>query len=153
MKKNLKGKTVCVLGFFLVLFLTYVRENIALEINASLNHESYSRAYSYMFSDYFNSLPDKELRLWKWVVSISFTAIMSIVTIFSLHHWFSNKEFTRFIIIVYVIAFCVLTLIFMIGYLTNSFDNVHAILRRVTGVVHSPIPFFVFFTLFFFKKK
>lgn len=146
-------KLFSALGASSLLFLTFFRENMLLAINALLGHQTYNRAYHYWFSDFFKALPFSELVKWKWGVTLFFTILMTIITIFSLYAWFNNKFVLKLLITVYGVAFILLLLIAGIGFLMNDFNDVYFILRLIIGIFQSPLPFFVFFVLFYWILK
>jgi hypothetical protein len=151
--KNWKlNNFLAIFGGFLLLILTFFRENLLLTINALIKSEVYNRAYSYWFSEFFKKVPFEYLKIWKWGLTISFSILMTIITLASLYSWFKSKQHLKFLILLYFGVFIGLFLIGSISFLLNSFDTVYFVLRRVLGVVQSPIPFFGFFILFYSLK-
>jgi hypothetical protein len=142
-----KGYTV--LGFIALLFCTYFRENILLEINALISVNKYDRSYSYWFVIFFKSIALERLVYWKWGVTLFFSVLMPIITILSLYSWFQNKAYRKILVIIYVICFCLLVIIAGIGFLFNCFDSIYFIIRRIIGIIQSPVPFFLFSLLFY----
>jgi hypothetical protein len=144
------NKGLAIAGFLLLLLCAYFREVLLLDINALIaakgmvtnNNES-------LFNDFL--IP--ELTKWKWIVSIFFTVTISLLTIFSLYNWFKDLDYTKFIISLYIVASGIIVLVSLIAFLMNSFNAVSPFLRRIFGVIHSPIPLFIFFLLYLAKKK
>jgi len=153
MKNPIIAKLLFFSGILILLVLTYYRENLALQINAYLNGEIFSRAYAYQFSNYFKTLPKNELKQWKWMVSIGFALVISVVTLLSLYSWFQSYSYIRFTVVIYLTVGIIFSLFAVIAYATHSFDEIYLLLRRVLGVIQSPIPLFIFFTLFYYTEK
>jgi len=152
--KSLVHKSVYVVfGVILLLLLTYFRENILLEINANLALEEYNRAYSYWFADYFKGMSRDSLIKWKWTATIVFSFLMSAITICSLYIFFTSFNVLKRVLIIYLIIFIIGFLLAVIGYLTGSFNEVYFVLRKILGIVQSPLPFFAFFVLFYYEKR
>tara|TARA_B100000809_G_scaffold214698_1_gene219615 strand:- start:280 stop:762 length:483 start_codon:yes stop_codon:yes gene_type:complete len=142
------------LGFIALLLCTYFRENILLEINALIAGDLYDRSYSYWFVTFFKSISVERLVYWKWGVTLFFTILIPVITIVSLYSWFQNKAYRKILVIIYLICFCLLVLIAGIGLLFNCFDSIYFFLRKIIGIVQSPVPFFLFFLVFYqFEKK
>ena len=140
---------LALLGLLLLLFLTFFRENFLLAINATISGVEYDRAYFYWFSDFFKNISIKDLALWKWGLTIFFSIIMSLITLLSLYSWFQSKQLIKLTSLIYLGVFLFVVLLGGIGALLNNFDSVYIILRKILGVVQTPIPFFIFFTLFY----
>lgn len=146
-----KGYTL--VGFIALLFCTYFRENMLLEINALLSVREYDRSYTYWFVNFFKSIPFEQLVYWKWGVTIFFGGLMPFVTILSLYGWFQNIIYNKILVILYLIGFFFAALIGGVGLLFNCFDSIYFIIRRILGIVQSPVPFFLFFLLFYYLEK
>jgi hypothetical protein len=150
MRKLRLNKGLAIAGFLLLLLCTYFREILLIDINALIaakgmltnNNES-------LFNDFL--IP--ELTKWKWIVSIFFTVTISLLTIFSLYNWFKDLDYTNFMIKLYLIVASVVGFVSLIAFLMNSFNAVSPFLRRIFGVIHSPIPLFIFFLLYLAKTK
>ena len=147
------NKVFTVFGVLLLLLCTYFRENLLLEINALINGEEISRAYSYWFADYFMTVPKSELTKWKWGVTIVFSLFMSVLTIISLHSWFKSILYSKLLVSLYLCLFMFVSILGGISYIFNFFDNIYFVLRLILGLVQSPLPFFVFFALFYLLSK
>jgi len=148
-----RNKLLTIFGFLLLIVCTYFRENILLQINASLEGEVFHRSYIYLFADFFNNLSQTELTIWKWGVTIVVSSIMSAITIVSLHQWFQSYKLAKLTSYIYGITLIFVVLLAFISYLFGCFYDVYFILRLILGLVQSPIPFFAFFTLFYFLER
>ena len=153
MKKLNLNKGFAIFGFIGLMIFVYFRENLLLEINAVLAQKEVNTAYAFWFADFFIGLPKEQLIKWKWIVSISFTFSIAVLTIFSLHNWFRDVMYTKRIVNLYLFLTVFLILMGLVSYLLNSFNDIYPFLRRVFGVIHSPIPFFMLFLLIYWKKK
>lgn len=153
MLKIFKNKKLAVVGFLLMFVFIFFRENVLLIINAFISDQNTNRAYSYWFSDIFQSLTKDQLYLSKWVVSFLFTFLTALLTVFTLHQWFKNNSFTKIIITIYLATSLLTLAVGLIGYFSVGFFQVYPFLRRVFGIIHSPVPFFLFFLLFYLKNK
>ena len=147
------NKVLTFIGLLLLLLFTYFRENFLLQINAFLAGKTHNRAYYYWLSDFFYNLSRADLTKWKWGLTFLFALLMSVVTIYSLHSWFKRMQFTRIISFFYIAAFSFVVLIAVIGFLSGSFNEIYFVLRKVLGIIQSPIPFFAFFALFTCLKE
>ena len=147
------NKKFAFLGLLLLLLLTYFRENFLLEINASLASDVFHRSNSYWLSDFFKNMTNDFLVRWKWGLTVFFSLLMSIVTLLSLYVWFKSISVLKIVGIFYFCLLFVLCLFAIIGYLTHSFNDIYFVLRKIVGVVQSPLPFFAFFTLFYWNFK
>lgn len=151
MKKLHLNKGLTFLGLLFLLLLTYFRENFLLEINANLAMETYNRAYFYWLSNFFREMRPELLLQWKWGLTIFFSVIITLVTTLSLHLWFKSTSFLKIVILFYIILLAVVCTLALFGFLTSSFNNVYFVLRKILGVVQSPLPFFAFFVLFYWS--
>ena len=139
-----KNKGLTIGGLILLLLLTYFRENFLLEINAALANDVLNRAYSYWLADFFKTLSYSHLIKWKWGITILFSIIMSLITILSLYFWYKSKRLIKLVVYVYLASFLFVCVFGGLGFLFKRFDDVYFVLRKILGVIQSPIPFFVF---------
>lgn len=153
MKSLNQNKIISILGFIALLLLVFFRENLLLEINALLEGKENDRSYTFWFFDFFKDFSDNKLAQWKWLISLSFTFSIAALTILSLHYWFKNISFIKLVLALYLITACLITIVSLIAYSINSFNEIYPLLRRVFGIIHSPIPFFIFFLLYLSKKN
>jgi hypothetical protein len=147
------NKIVSIIGVVLLLVAVYFRENILLQINSLLENDIYNYSLGFSFSSYIKQLSKADLYKWKWIISLSFTFFIAIMTIFSLHFWFKNKTTTKLILKIYLLVFSLICFIGVGGYLFNQFNEVYPFLRRMIGVIHSPIPFILLFILIYSSNK
>ena len=90
---------------------------------------------------------------WKWGLTMLFSVIMTFVTILSLYFWFKSIRVLKILGLFYLVLFFIVCLLSWVGYLTNTFNELYFVLRKVLGIVQSPLPFFAFFTLFYWRAK
>ena len=150
MKNLTQHKILIIIGTVLLLALTYFRENFLLEINAVIAGENYNRAYSYWLSDFFRNKKIEDLNFWKWGVTIVFSIVMSFITIFFIFNYFKSKVVLLLMTRVYIVVFSFVIILAVFGVLFGVFDLVYIVLRKILGVVQTPLPFFVLFSLFYF---
>ena len=151
---NVKNKKLAVVSFLFLLGLVFFRENLLLTINAKLAKKDYDRSYSYWFTEFFQNLSVDDLNKWKWIVSLSFTIAIILLTIFTLHTWYGDKKKTTLVLKLFSLIIIIMGLIGLGGMLTVGFEEVYPLLRRVIGVFHSPIPLFILiFTLLYVRKR
>ena len=153
MKKLNLSKGGTIFGLLLLLLLTYFRENFLLEINANLAMEVHDRAYSYWLSIFFKGMTPELLSQWKWGLTMVFSVTMTFITILSLYFWFKSVQMLRVIGLFYIMLFAIVCLLSLAGFLTNSFNTIYFILRKILGIVQSPLPFFAFFVLMYWSVK
>jgi hypothetical protein len=148
-----KHKVIAILGVVLILTLTYFRENLLLEVNALLNGDQFDRSSAYWFFDFFKEMGQSNLIRWKWGLTASFSIAITVLTIGSLFLWFKSLELIKFISMLYLLLFGLMTVVALVGFLLNAFQSVYPLLRKALGLVQSPIPFFVFYLLSVQKNK
>lgn len=150
LNKRIIKKGLSIACLLLLLLLTFFRENLLLAINANIAGENYHRAFNYWFSEFFRNQNLENLLFWKWMLTISFASIMSLVTILGLHFWFHIKKHTLLVVWIYFIYACLIGTISFIAYLFSGFNVIYPYIRMMLGAVLSPVPFFSFFAIFYF---
>ena len=153
MREQKLNKSLAILGFILLLILTYFRENLLLEVNALINKDVTNRAYSYWFYTFFKHKTVDSLIVWKWGITLSFSITMASLTIGSLYSWFKNKPFLKLLVIIYLSTFAFIVMLAGLGFIMNQFDSIYPVLRKLLGVIQSPIPFFSLFLLIYWVKN
>lgn len=151
-----KKKIISFSVFLLILLLTLIRENIFLEINAIIAEQGYNNAYFYWFEEVFASMQVSQLLTLKWVLTVSFILSTTLLTLWFIKLWFSNKDYIKLALIVYASLFLLIVVkavffTYFVG--ENSF---YPLLRKMVGLLSSPIPLFIFYALFYYwenKKK
>jgi len=148
MKNLILNRILVIVGVVILLLGTYFRENLLLEINALIEGHEYDRSYSYWFASFFKGLNKAELYNWKWGISIFFSLIIPIITLLTLYGWFKSKQLLKLLSIIYVIVFTFMLLMTSFSYVFGIFDDIYFVLRKIIGLLQSPLPFFLFFLLF-----
>jgi hypothetical protein len=154
-KYKFNQKAAKILALFLggfIMILSFLRENIFLEINAILNGYAYSKAYFYFLNEKLSSLTPTQLMTLKWLLTILFILVISGLTLLTIQLWFKNKEFNRISMIVYSFAFGVVVLTTLFLWLTGNYTSYYFVIRKMIGFLHSPIPLFLFFTVYMYLK-
>lgn len=148
-KQRFSKNTALVLGV-LILILTFLRENVFLEINAIIDGYSYNKAYFYFFNESMSNLTFSQLEKLKWSLTILFILVISTITLFIIQLWFKNKKFNRITLVFYLAFYGLTGLITLLFWLTGTFNNNYFIIRKMTGFLQSPLPLFFFFTMFLY---
>lgn len=148
-----KRKVLAVLLMLLLLICTYLRENIAVEINALIKGYTYNEAQFYFFDDFLSSFSQNSIILIKWGVTFIFSIVFLLLTTTIHYFLFKDKKSIKIIIYHYVILYVVIVLGFFISKLINVFDVIYPVLHNIIGYVFSPLPLFVFILLFLSDYK
>lgn len=149
----MKDKIGFIVLVFIIVLLTIIRENIFLEINALLNKETYNKAYFYWFSSEFKEFSDQRLYQLKWALTILFSLAISVLSILGIRVWFRSKEYTKLVIQIYLLIFTITFLVVFMVFTFESLKSYYFVSRKLIGFLQSPLPFFLFFALFFYQKK
>ncbi|MGB0882631.1 MAG: hypothetical protein ACPGSO_06725 [Vicingaceae bacterium] len=104
-------------------------------------------------SDFFREQPIDQLQYWKWGLTFFFSGLMSLVTLISIHIWFKVTEYLKISLVFYFVTFVFVFVLAIAGYFVGAFDMVYPLLRKILGIIQSPLPFFFFFVLFYWKEK
>jgi len=146
---KVKKITAIFLGVF-ILILTLLRENVFLEINAIMNGYTYNNAYFYFLSKGIIDLNLDQLSMLKWGLTISFILLISALTLFIIILWFNNKKYNRISLFVYLVFYGVITLLTLFLWLVNCYDDYYFVIRKMIGVLQSPIPLFLFSSVYLY---
>lgn len=136
-----------------LLAMALLRENVFLEINAIIHQEEVNRANFYLFYDFFNSFSVKKLKIIKVFLTILFVIFMIALSYFIINKWFKNDKFNKITIWFYGLVILLFLLILLTTYLLDLFDVSYFFIRKILGFIHSPIPLFLLFSLFFYLTK
>jgi hypothetical protein len=153
MNKVLINRVIPIFNLLFLLILTFFRENLLLSINANIAELTYNRAYDYWFSELFTNMTIEDLFFFKWTVTLSFSVVMSLVTIISLHLWFQNKSYTRLVLWSYGSFAFLIVIISIVANFFDGFGMVYRYLRMILSAVLSPIPLFSFFAIFYYFNQ
>ena len=148
-----KKNTLALALLFLIAVLTFLRENLFLEINAILNHQEYNNAYFYFLYDFFKGLKAIELLLLKWGLTILFILLISFLTILIIHKWFKQQVFTKATIVIYLFIYLGLLLLVLFSKWLGFYENIFIFFRKIIGLLTSPIPLFFLFSVLYYKQK
>lgn len=135
---------------FIVLGLVLIRENLFVEINAILGGYNYNKAYFYYFKDTFQNMELSHLYVLKWLLTVVFIILISLFTITFIRVCFSNKNYTKAVFLTYLVSYLIVVVVFIIFWLLGIYDKEFYVLRKLIGLLHSPIPLFFFFCLFYY---
>lgn len=148
-----KKNTLALALLFLIVGLTFLRENLFLEINAILNHQEYNNAYFYFLYDFFKGLKAIELLFLKWGLTILFILLISFLTILIIHNWFKQQVFTKATIVIYLFIYLGLLLLVLFSKWLGFYENIFIFFRKIIGLLTSPIPLFFLFSVLYYKQK
>jgi|GEM_PF-646506 len=144
----MKKRYLAILPFLLLLLCTYLRENIAVEINALIEGLNYNEAQFYFFDSYLSSFSIKELKIIKWVLTVFFVLVFLGLTIFSHFLLFRNKKILRTIFFHFAVICLGVFVIYYLSYFFAVLDTVYPILHQIIEYLFSPLPLFIFILLF-----
>ena len=147
------NKVVSILLLTVMIFTVLIRENIFIEINAIIAGYDYNKAYFYFFNESFAAMDIVQLTKLKWLLTSLFVFIVAISSIVIVKLWFKNKRYTKLIILSYIGIAMLGGLIFLITYAFDVTNQYYFLLRKLLGLAHSPIPLFIFFSLFYYLDK
>ena len=150
---SLKNKIFSWCFLVIILILVFLRENIFLEINALIDGHEFNKAYFYFFNEKLALLSKTDLIKLKWLFTILFIGLISTLSIVIIKLWFANKEYNRIMIWSYAVIFSLTTVLLLLFYSFNIYDQYYFVLRKIIGFINSPIPLFVFFSLFYYMIK
>lgn len=152
MKSKNKKKVAIVFGL-LIMALTLFRENLFLEINAIINGENINKANFYLFYDSLVTYSSNQLIQLKYIFTVLFITLFITSTFLTIHFWFSSKSFNKITLAVLGGFVVLLFFSFGIAKLVGSFYDVYFVFRKAIGFLQSPLPLFVFFSLFIYLNK
>ena len=124
------------MGFLAI--LSYIREILFLSINSIIagNNSFYAKTTKIEF---FIGKNAETLTQYKYIMTIGFTALFALLTIWGLKLSFRNKLPYHFGIIVYILCSLVAVLVILYSITTNNFDNVYSFLRLIIEYLHNPL--------------
>lgn len=153
MKLTLINKFTCLVMLVIMIVAVFIRENVFLEINAILNGHTYNKAYFYFFDETLSQLSVKELLILKWVLSVAFISLVATFTYLIIKIWFKNATYTKIVVYAYAAITSIALSCYGVLSIFSLYNDYYFILRKILGLAHSPIPFFVLFALFYFLDK
>lgn len=130
-----------------------IRENIFLEINAILNGHDYNKAYFYFFNEDFLAMGITRLVRLKWGLAGAFILLVSGMSVSVVNLWYNKPAYTKLMIYCYLGLFCFIALVLGITKLLNVFDAFYFVFRKLVGLAHSPIPLFLFFSMYYYIES
>ncbi|MDT8412399.1 MAG: hypothetical protein RQ875_08065 [Vicingaceae bacterium] len=149
MTLSTKQKIQLAFWLIVVLSLTYIRENLAIEINAIIDGYDYNRAGFYWFQRWLGTLDFRQLTMVKWGLVGVFYPVFTLLAILIIHHSFHQKNYTHTTLYFYSIILLVLILVTAVAYPLGYFDAVYFFLRKLLGFVFSPLPVFMLWLAFY----
>lgn len=148
-----KNKQLSIFLVICILGLTFIRENLFLEINAILSNALVNRANFYLFFEYFSTIPHSTLETLKWILTISFILVIDGFSLLVVHLWFYNENYNKLFRLFFLIIIVGLMISVVITMLLREFSNYYFIFRKVIGFLQSPLPLFIFFSLYLYLEN
>ena len=129
-------------GFFLLLLfgLSYSREVLFLSINSIISGETTFYARTIKIPWLLQQPVDFLVHL-KFILTITYSLLFALTTIFGLKFSFKEKLPLRLSLFTYSTLFTIAGLALIIVYLTNSFNNAYPYFRHVIEYLHTPLIF------------
>jgi len=149
MTLSTKQKIQLVCWMLLLIVVSYIRENLAIEINAIIDGYDYNRAGFYWFQHWLETLSFQQLSMVKWGLVVLFYPVFTLLAILIIRHSFHQKNYTITTLYFYSIILLVLILVTAIAYSLGYFDAVYFFLRKLLGFVFSPLPVFMLWLAFY----
>lgn len=147
---NKKHKIIAVITGVVILVLTFLRENVFVEINAIMDGHSYNNAYFYFFDESISKLSTSELTNLKWVLTIIFILAIFGLTLMIIWLWFKNRNYSKVTLLIYLSAFGIIAIITLFLKAFGYFDDYYFVVRKMIGFIQSPLPLFLFFSMYFY---
>lgn len=148
-----RNRQVSIIIIICILGLTFIRENLFLEINAILSNAEVNRANFYLFFEYFSTIPHSTLETLKWVLTIFFILVIDGFSLLVVHLWFNDKSYNKIFLIFFLILLSVLIMAVVFAKLLGVFSTYYFIFRKVIGFLQSPLPLFIFFSIYLYLKN
>ncbi len=134
----------------IIMIVSFLRENIFLEINAILDGYSYNNAYFYFLNEQITVLSFHQLIVLKWILTISFIVAISGLTVLIINLWFRSRQYNRMTILSYLFFYGLTALTTFLLWLTGYYTDYYFVVRKMIGFLHSPLPVFLFFSMYFY---
>lgn len=151
--KNYRLKTIAVISILLVIGLTFLRENVFVEINAIIAGHDYNKAYFHVFDETISSLSLKEIQQLKWGLTIIFILIISMLTVISIYFWFKVKNYTVLTLKAYAVVLSGVVLLTLILWFLGAFTSYYFVVRKMIGFLQTPLPLFLLFSVFTYTNR
>ena len=153
MSKIIRRKPLFFLIVSLILVLTLLRENIFLELNSIILGENYNKAYFYVFDGLFKGFSVPVLKILKWALTGFFVFLITFLSVLGVDIYYGNRIFTIIFVKVYLFVFLFVIAIGVVGFTLNSYEDYYPVLRKLIGLIQSPIPFFMMFVVYHYLGK
>lgn len=150
-KLDIKSKFYLVFLVGGILFFTFLRENIFLEINSILKGDGLNKAYFYWFYDFFKSKSEYLIQI-KWGLTFFFILSISLFTVTSLFLMY-GKKIGIFITKIFIAYFLLIIIFYLILKLTKTYEDGYFIARKLIGIVQTPLPYFILSSVIYLYQK
>lgn len=149
----MKKKILAVFFCLSVFVLTFLRENIFLEINGILNQSNFNKAYFYLFHHQFQKLSIQQLVITKWTLTFVFVFLITLFSILVIKFWFNQAHYTKMMLTFYGLFFLVSLSVIIILFFIKNFNDYYFVLRKMVGLFSSPLPLFLFFVKYYYLNS
>lgn len=139
--------------FLLLLsIISYYRELVFRSINAIIAGQTsfYSKTTEL---SYLLNWSESELIHLKYFLTITFTFVFMALSFLGLRISFISKLASQLIILFYSLILLITISVFVYTFCFSDFKNTYPLLRKLVGMVHSPLPFLIIsIGIYAFKK-
>ncbi|NOQ73572.1 MAG: hypothetical protein GQ574_16320 [Crocinitomix sp.] len=94
-----------------------------------------------------------EINTLKWILTIIFTILFFLLTLWTVKVYFNKKSFNQIVIFLFVALFCIAGFLFVVGKISGYSDMLYGPIRTIMGMVQSFIPLMILFVLFKFLPQ
>lgn len=126
--------------FFLLILITvsYTREVFFISVNKIINGDFNFYANSIKIP-FLLSYENSELIQLKYIATIFFSALFTIITITGIHFSIKNKSLTLVCIILYCLILSTSVILTFLSLIFDNFVTYYTYIRMMVGVIHNPL--------------
>ena len=121
--------------------------------HANIALEEFDRSYYYWFSNFISEIELDQLVYWKWAITLVFSVIIIIFTLSAQYLWFKSMENIKLMIKFYLLLLFIACLLSLSILFIDDYSNIYSLLRKIIGLIQSPLPCFLFFAFFYWDVK
>ena len=136
------NKIKWLLFFVLLSILSYFRELIFLSIN-DLIADNQIHYKGHINVDFLSSYSKSSLIKLKYILTILFTLIFSLITVWGLKLSFNETKPSLIALFLYLLIFTLAFVFLSIGFFTDKFKTFYPLLRTFIDYLHNPIIYFL----------
>lgn len=150
---DILSKTIAVLIIPVLIWLGFLREEIFVEMNKLImykQHPSVGNWASEIVAPYYD-YTEQELFTAKWWMTLRFTVYFFSLSSLILILFFRRKEIILYLFAFYIVLFVLSAISYGSGFITGNQRGAYLVARRLMGLLQSPYPFMLIFTLILFR--